>query len=312
MVFLLCYYLHRYSHPIHLFFELTLSSGLHVMNIKNGLSLVPVLCLIIAAGVLYAKPVILTIVFHPLSIPVLDGKSSPGSDIVIHYHERPPYYVTGPLGVYGLVCDPVKRAFNDAGITYRWEKTPAARQLDILKFNGQNTCIIGWFKTPERETFALYSRYIYQDRPTIALARSGNERMVSGRALADTLKNEELVLLRKEGYSYGSFVDDMISRYNPVQEVTTAGNIGMLKMIHDRQADYFFISGEEAVELVRTSGLLPDDFTFIRFTDVPKGNRRYLLFNRKVDPYIIEKFDRAMEHQQDNETDEEEYRGMMP
>ncbi len=266
------------------------------MKIKNNLllSLIPFLCLISAIALLYAKPHILKHVYHPLDIPVLEGKAALLPEITIHYHERPPYYVTGPLGVYGLCCDPVKKAFDAAGIPFKWVKTPAGRQLDILKFNGKNECIIGWFKNPDREKFAVFSHYIYQDKPTIALARADNHRILPDRPLEETLKNPGLILLKKHGYSYGEYVDDLISRLAPVQEVTTAENTGMLNIIHGGQADYFFISEEEAVELVRTSGLLPEDFKFVRFADMPMGNKRYLMFSRKVDTDIIDRINEAI------------------
>ncbi|MFO7913886.1 MAG: hypothetical protein R6V15_17160 [Desulfotignum sp.] len=257
-------------------------------QLKSGILLIPVLCLVAAVLMLYAKPYISGGIQHTLTVPVLKGGGSEKA-VTIHYHERPPYYVTGPLGVYGLCVDPVKKAFLGADIPIKWVKTPAARQLDVLKHDGKNNGIIGWFKNPSREKFAVFSPYIYQDRPTIALARADNPHILSGRPLTETVKNTDLVLLRKKGYSYGKFIDDMIAAYNPKQEITTAENIGMMKIIHTGLADYFFISEEEARELIRTSGLLPDDFACIRFTDVPGGNKRYLLFSRSTDQQIIEK-----------------------
>jgi hypothetical protein len=103
-----------------------------------------------------------------------------------------------------------------------------------------------------------------------------------------------VTFLRKQGYSYGRYIDDMILKYAPRHEITTAENIGMLKILHDGLADYFFISEEEAVELIHTSGLLAETFQFIRFPDVPEGNNRYLLFSRSTDRRIIDRVDEAV------------------
>jgi polar amino acid transport system substrate-binding protein len=86
----------------------------------------------------------------------------------------------------------------------------------------------------------------------------------------------------------------MIDQYRPNQKTTTAENIGMLKIIHEGLADYFFISEEEAMDLVHTSGLLAEDFKVVHFVDVPAGNRRYLLFSKKMDKNIIEKVNAAI------------------
>ncbi len=275
-----------------------MTSKHHKPKARSGILLIPFVCLAAAIGLLYAKPHITGRLSHALTVPVLKG-DGPEQGIMVHYHERPPYYVTGPLGVYGLCADPVKKAFFSADIPLKWVKTPAARQLDVLKYDGKNNAVIGWFKNPSREKFAVFSPYIYQDRPTIALARADNPGLKSGLPLAETVKNTDLVLLRKQGYSYGEFIDDMIAAYNPKQEITTAENIGMLKIIHAGLADYFFISEEEARELIRTSGLLQDQFACIRFADVPGGNKRYLLFGRKTDQDIIERINIAIRQHRD-------------
>jgi hypothetical protein len=164
----------------------------------------------------------------------------------------------------------------------------------MVRFKVKNTGAVGWFKNPDREKYAVYSSAIYRDKPMIALARADNPRLVSGRDLAQTLDDPGVILLRKDGYSYGRFIDEMILKHEPRQEMTTAENIGMLKIVYDGLADYFFISQEEAVELVQTSGLLTDNFKFIRFSDMPGGNQRYLLFSQTTDKAIIDRIDTAI------------------
>lgn len=255
--------------------------------------LIPTACLVTVVSLLFARPFI----FRDTSPPSRQTSVVPppaDEVITVHYHERVPYYVTGPYGVYGLCADPLKKAFKGAGIPFRWQKTPAKRQLDILKENRGRECILGWFKNPEREKFAKYTLYIYQDKPAMALARADNGEITSGKSLEETLSNPHLVLLRKDGYSYGRFVDEKIAELNPKQEITTAENIGMLKMIHSKRADYFFIAEEEAEELIISSGLPETDFKRVKFSNMPEGNKRYILFSRKVEDEVIEKINKAI------------------
>ncbi len=182
-----------------------------MIRVEKGL--IPLLCLALAVALLFGRG------FIPHggeSPPFLTMETLADGVITLHYHERPPYYMTGPLGVYGLCVDPAKLAFNRANIPFRWEKTPAKRQLDIIKENRSKDCIIGWFKNPDREKFAKYSHVIYQDKPTIALARADNYNIISNGPLEETLLNSDLVLRK--------------------------------------------------------------------FTDIPKGNNRYLLFSKQVKP----------------------------
>ncbi len=258
-------------------------------------ALIPFLCFIAALAVLYGR---ILLPFGAAAAPGTNGAESmtqaSAGTITVHYHERPPYYMTGPLGVYGLCVNPAKQAFKDAGIPIQWTRTPASRQLDILKAGQSRDCLIGWFKNPEREKFARYSHSIYRDGPIVALARADNPDIRSGRPLAETMTNPDLILLRKDGYSYGPFVDSAIARFNPAQQTTNSENLGMLEMIHSVRADYFLISEEEARDLVYSSGLLDTDFQLVTFSDMPEGNYRYLLFSRKVETEVIEKVNDAL------------------
>jgi polar amino acid transport system substrate-binding protein len=232
-----------------------------------------------------------------ISSQIFRPSSSNTSDetlIVVHYHERKPYYETLPDGVRGLCADPLKLVFEKAGVSFRWEKTPPKRQLEILKHNPGRNCFLGWFKTPERKIFAKFSLYIYQDKPTIALARSDNDKISSGRSLKDILSNQNLVLLRKDGYSYGKYIDEQIGKIKPATEITSTDNLGMLQMIQSGRADYFFIAQEEAEVLIDVSGALPKDLKYIRFTDVPKGNRRYIMFSPLIEDEFISRINTAI------------------
>ena len=180
--------------------------------------------------------------------------------------------------------------------SFRWEKTPAKRQLNILKENRSRACLIGWFKNLEREKFARYSHPIYRDKSFIALGRADNPQLISNGALDATLLNSGLVLLRKNGYSYGKLLDTMILKLGPRQKMTSAENIGMLKIIHSGGADYFFISEEEAMQLILTSGLLKTDFKTIRFSNMPGGNKRYLLFSKQVENQVIDQINSAIKY----------------
>ena len=190
--------------------------------------------------------------------------------------------------------DPVIRAFETSGIAYQLVETPARRQLEIIKQNKGRDCIVGWFKIPSREKFGKFTLPIYQDKPMIALAVKQAGLPDKYDSVETILKNRNLTLLRKDGYSYGKFLDEKIDEYKPRQEMTTVENLSMLKMIHSRRADYFFITGEEAKSLLQLSGFPLSDFQLISFSDIPKGNRRYLLCSRQVGDEVIDRLNAAL------------------
>ena len=213
---------------------------------------------------------------------------------MVYYHERRPYYVTTPHQVHGLIADRVNWVFKEAGIPYEWQKTPAKRELEMIRANQEQACAVGWFKTPAREAFGHFTLPIYLGTPTMAIARSDNEQVHSGLPLGETLANRRLRLLRKDGYSYGIFIDDQLRRYAPREVVTSAENLGMIKMIHSHRADYFFIARQEAEDLILYSDLPIDDFQIIAFRDMPPGNKRYLICSRQVDEMTLLRLNRSI------------------
>jgi polar amino acid transport system substrate-binding protein len=229
-----------------------------------------------------------------LDVQTMGSDPYAGGRITIHYHERHPYYVSHGKRVGGIIGNRINVVFSQAGIPLAWQQTPAKRQLDIIKKNTRREGAVGWFRTPEREVFAKFSRPIYRDRPTIALSRADRELIQSGGTLADTLSNRQLVLLKKDGYSYGTFIDRQIETCKPSTMVTSADNQGMLKMLHTRRVDYFFIAEEEAHGLLSHSGLPASDFKTITFSDMPGGNCRYILFSRRVEASTIDRLDRVI------------------
>jgi len=259
---------------------------------------IPLLCLGLAVLILFFGGRIVLhscVSFQSSASQTTDIATSVNADLTIYYLERPPYYVTGPLGVYGVCVDPVKAALRQAGITAVWRRLPARRQLESIRANRRKIAAVGWFKTPERERFARFSSPIHQDKPLIALTLAANRKLHEPISLKTLLADRKLILLKKNGYSYGPRIDLLLSLLKPRIVTTDSRNLQMLAMIHSGRADYFFISEEEAEILTSTSGLLRSDFKFVHFSDPPAGNRRYLMFSRQVEESLIDRFDTALQ-----------------
>ena len=109
-----------------------------------------------------------------------------------------------------------------------------------LKENRGRFCTVGWHKNPERDKFAKYSHYIYQNKTRIAIARADNDKIESGKIVDDVLSDQYLKLLLKDGYSYGSYLDKKMAQCNPNLNKTSVESMNMINMILARRADYFF------------------------------------------------------------------------
>jgi polar amino acid transport system substrate-binding protein len=234
----------------------------------------------------------------PTAVPLptaVPNTPTPSNIITIHYHERVPYMSRTGNGVVGLTASPATIAFEQAGIPFQWQLTPSNRQLEIVQENSGRDCMLGWFKNPEREQFAKFTLPLYQDRPMVALARAGNSEIASGGTLEATLSNTALMLLVKSGYSYGPFLDGQIAELAQSKNETTIENVNMVQMIERQRADYLFIAPEEVEPLVALAELSMDEFALIEFSDMPLGNKRYLMCSRQVEDALIEQINRAIE-----------------
>ncbi len=218
-----------------------------------------------------------------------------GNPITIYYVDRVPYHYMDDNGkVVGVVATPVIKAFQKAGVPFILQELPAKRIMVYLKENRPNICCIGWYKNPEREKFAKYSLPVYQNKSRIAVTQKNNELIPSGRTLETVFKTPKITLLIKDGYSYGKFIDEKIELFKPNIYKTTQENDQMLEMIFRGTNNYFFLSEEEADALIAQSRYQKDDFKYIRFSDIPVGLKRYILYSKQVDDRIISRIDRAI------------------
>lgn len=220
------------------------------------------------------------------------------SPVTIHYHNRRPYYVNINGEVHGLVADAVSTVMKYADIEFTWLKTPAKRQLDIIRANATATCAAGWFKTEKRQEFAKFTLPVYQDQPFVAISRKDNELIGDNESLDRLFAESRLRLLVKSGYSYGAYIDDKIEKFKPRQVVTTADNKTMLHMLQTHRAEYCFMTEEEAYDLLLFSGLNKMEFKVVHLYAVPSGNKRYLICSKKVSNATIDQIDASIKHLQ--------------
>jgi polar amino acid transport system substrate-binding protein len=211
----------------------------------------------------------------------------------VHFQGRPPYSELRADGsVGGLLADPVRATLQAAGIAHQWVQTPSERQLLLIQSGGGLHCGLGWFRTPDRERTGKFSRAIYQDRPYVALVRSGAP-LQAGATPAAALAQPGLVLLAKQGYSYGASLDALISQHPSAVRRTTAENSQMVRMLLAGRADWMLITPDEARPLLQQMG---DDAALVLqrvLSGVPAGNTRHLYCHRDVPDALLDAFNRA-------------------
>ncbi len=253
-----------------------------------------IICLLIAVGSLFLRNLVYLDHSNSPAVAGENGLRQHSTPIILAYHERPPYYVTGGDNfLTGLVGEPALSAFRNSGLQFVVQKMPSKRQQNSVHNNKERICALGWFKTPEREQFARFTLPLYQDLPTVVITRADLAATLTEPALTELFRRQDLTLLIKSGYSYGAHIDQAL-QLDPPPVVTTTGNTAqMIAMIGSGKADYFFAAAEEAAEVIAASGS-PESYRQVVLVDVPLGNRRYLMCSRQVRPEEIERLNQAI------------------
>lgn len=216
--------------------------------------------------------------------------------IQLLFNERPPYMMSdGEGNVIGLTADVANYAFKMANINFVWVEMPSQRQLTMLSENKNEIAALGWFKNPDREKFAKYSIPIYQDRQISLLARKGNKQLSSYDSLDSFFADKSINLLIKDGYSYGSFIDEKLHKSQLIQQKTVGESIAMIRMIDAGRADCMFISPEEASVAIKTSGVKESSLELITFNDMPVGENRYIIYSQNVNDSTISQINNYIE-----------------
>lgn len=216
------------------------------------------------------------------------------ADFVLYYHERPPYsFKQADGGVGGFLADIADQAMKAAGIAYRWEDLPSARQLEVIKRNDGQACGLGWFKRPDREAFAKFTLPIYHDPPTIVVARADDARFSGTPTLDALFRDKSLLLLTKTGYSYGAEIDAKIESEKPKLRRDPSDNRAMLVMVGRKRVDYMIMAEEEARDLLDDPDL-KQSVAIYHLGDAPPGELRYLMCSRSVPDDVIARINQAI------------------
>jgi len=219
----------------------------------------------------------------------------PDEAVVLLVFERPPYYQPDGRGGYeGLVAGPTAQALKRAGVPYVWRQMQPNGHLRAVEANQERVCAVGWFRTDEREEYALFTAPVYQDAPLSVLARADNGAVLGHTSLRDLIGDNTLRLGTKLGYAFGAEVDAMIRDKNPPRSTVSQDDIGLVRMLLGRRFDYMLSGFDEANALIESFGEAGEDLVAITMADAPPGNTRHLACSASVGAATIEHINAAL------------------
>jgi polar amino acid transport system substrate-binding protein len=223
------------------------------------------------------------------------AQDAAAEQLVVCYLEFPPYYYTNSEGEPdGFLLRKTDAILRLAGIDPVYESMPAKRIMHVLR-SGAPVCSIGWFKTAEREQFAVFSRAIYTNKPLrILYLKAAAHRFRDKDTLASIMADDSLVLGLLEGYSLGPAVDALIARLSPNMRRVNGNYPQLLRMLSLGRFSCILVAPEEIRSLAGTCRLSEALFEAKSLSDIPSGNSRHLMFGRAVPGLVVERIDNAI------------------
>lgn len=213
--------------------------------------------------------------------------------INLHFYVRPPYMDLGAQAqVEGLTAEPAKAAFEKAGIPFRWQQTPAKRQLVLIESGSGLDCGVGWYKTPEREKFGKFSAALHRDRPAVAIAHVKFQ--PRARALVEIVADPSIRVVTKVGLSYGQDVVAIMARAKAQVHSATTEQVDLARMVASDRADFMLSTYEEASILIAAVGPTAVNLRVLAFPDVQEDTTRHILCSRKVSDATMDKLNAAL------------------
>ncbi len=229
-----------------------------------------------------------------LAVPVQVRVARAEEPLTVYYMERPPYYVTEDGRARGTLNDIAEKVLSAAAIPHRFDVLPAKRILEILAQPDAYACSVGWFKTPERDAYARFSRPIYRNRPILPLARRDAALAMQGMSLDDILSNKRFVLGALDGFSYGTGLDARIAQAGTRIYRFSGTQKQLVRMLAADRIDYMLVSPEETPLLLSDAGIPTENLSLVEAANAEPGNLRHLMCSKAVPEETMRRMNEAI------------------
>ncbi|WP_374662748.1 substrate-binding periplasmic protein [Inhella sp.] len=217
--------------------------------------------------------------------------------LLVHFMEQQPVSGVGADGQpTGEMVQRMRRAAQQAGVPLRWQLTPLKRSVQDLRDNRDAFCVLGLFRTAEREAFARFSPELMAGEPQILVVRREAAARVRQHASARAiLLDGRLRLLVYDGVSYGEQIDRwVLARQGPTLRAI-AGSMRAFEMLSRNRADVAVSTQRAFEEWKREAPEGLDRLEWVESAPLPAPPGRHLACSHKVPEIRLRALDRAIQ-----------------
>lgn len=236
------------------------------------------------------------------SIPMLVAGLAPASPALaqapreLHYFDIPPMMYTDAQGrAAGSLVERVRKVWPAELAMPPLIPAPLKRSLQDILQGAEPICLVGVFKTPEREASAWFSSPIYRESPSVFLAtRSAAPRMRKFPSAQALVEDPGLRLLLTDGASYGLQLDAWLRQRGAGMLRVSAPPARQVHMLLRGHADFMFTDLDEATHLLKDLGTAAASLEVVRLPGMAESPTRHLMCQRDLDRAWLEALDERL------------------
>ena len=221
------------------------------------------------------------------------AQTPPPLVLTVYFSEQPPFSIVE--GQTGSLLNLTKAILTEAGIRARFIELPPNRILELLRTGQPDALGVGWFKTPDRESWGRFSQPIFQDKPVVALVNSRVAASLGSNVHLEALLSSGLTLGLQGGMSLGPAIDQKIRTLGLLPLETVVDLPHLLRMVQAGRMDYTLLGEDEAQYLFDHDPSLIPGLVFVRLAEPPPGNLRHFLYPGSFEPTLLARIDTAIE-----------------
>lgn len=222
------------------------------------------------------------------------ARTATAAPLALLVFDRPPYYRLHdghPAG--GFLLDLARAVLDRAAIPYVVREMPPPRILATFEQHDIQACAVGWFKTPERETFARFSRPIYRNKPLVVALGATSDACPSQPTLSQFVREKYRWGLRL-GFSYGPTADAAFADLPEERIHRFTDPAHLLPLLAKGRVDAALIEPEEFSWLMCHNPEYAGSVRICSLADAPPGNQRYIMCDASVPPEMMARIDTAI------------------
>lgn len=215
------------------------------------------------------------------------------SVLTVAFNNKPPFFYFESGEAKGILVEQAKQVLQKAKVPYQFEELPFSRVLLELERKRPMFAALGFSKTPERESFAVFSKPLYRDRTPVILVRAADADIFrSHGTLQKVIDSGRFTFGGKQGNVYP--IDPLLSSMGARDRRFSGESFRLPELLVLGRFDFTLMYPEELPVALSISAVSADKVQQVSYPDIPPGSYRYFLFSTAVPESLVNRVDQAI------------------